>query len=388
MPGQIDGGDASAEEESTQSIKTDDALANLRAEVAKLQQLSSEVDVLRTSIQGNASQSTTLLAEIQSHHRDSSAVATQALAAKTQINDAQAVIATKSDHIQKAQEHADKVRGDLDRLLTAAQAQITDIEGNKVRAKTSADTALELQTSVASSKATSDADIGFVKQALAAALADAIKIQNLAEKAKTIEERVAIYEARLTDFDARATKQLETIVALLPGATSAGLASAFDNRRKTFLEPGKRWQWIFVGSLVMLVVIAATGMVQVYFSSVPLDYNALFRHWLLRLPIAVSLIWLALHASREASLAKRLEEDYGYKSAIASSFQGFQHQMKEMGASTAPNSPLAKLCEDTLATLASPPGRIYEKHALTVSPSTEMAVIAKAAVEAALDAKK
>ena len=39
-------------------------------------------------------------------------IATQALAVKTQITDEQAVIATKSDHIQKAQEHADKIRAD------------------------------------------------------------------------------------------------------------------------------------------------------------------------------------------------------------------------------------------------------------------------------------
>jgi len=31
-----------------------------------------------------------------------------------------------------------------------------------------------------------------------------------------------------------------------------------------------------------------------------------------------------------------------------------------VGAAAAPSSPLDKLCQDTLATLASPPGRIYE----------------------------
>jgi hypothetical protein len=86
-------------------------------------------------------------------------------------------------------------------------------------------------------------------------------------------------------------------------------------------------------------------------------------------------------------LAKRLEEDYGYKSAIASSFQGFQQQMRDIGATAAPNSPLGKLCDDTLSTLASPPGRIYEKHGLTVTPTTEIAAIARATVDAVM-AKK
>jgi hypothetical protein len=132
----------------------------------------------------------------------------------------------------------------------------------------------------------------------------------------------------------------------------------------------------------VLVLLAATGLAEVYFAKAAINYNDLFRLWLSRLPIAGSLVWLAIHASREASLAKRLEEDYGYKSAIASSFQGFQHQMKEIGAAAAPSSPLDKLCQDTLATLASPPGRIYEKHGLTVSLSAEIAAIAKATADA------
>ena len=73
--------------------------------------------------------------------------------------------------------------------------------------------------------------------------------------------------------------------------------------------------------------------------------------WLTRGPVAGALIWLAMHASRESALAKRMEEDYAYKSAAASSFQGFQKQMSEIGASAGANTPLAKLCEDTLSTI-------------------------------------
>ena len=56
--------------------------------------------------------------------------------------------------------------------------------------------------------------------------------------------------------------------------------------------------------------------------------------------------------AREPALAKRLEEDYAYKSATASSFQGFQKQMSEIGTSAEGNTPLAKLCENTLATIS------------------------------------
>ena len=361
-----------------------EALASARADIVALKDLLSAAEAAKATILEHLVLSTRTLADIQVRDRELATAATQSLAARTQITDAQAVIATKSDHIQNAQAHADKVRGDLDRSLTAAQTQLTDIEGSKARAKAAADTAAEMQVAATASKTAAEVEMGAVKRALEGAVADSAKTQALADKAAIIEERIAQYENTLKELHAGSATQLKTILALLPGATSAGLASAFDMRRKTFLEPTKRWQAIFVGSIALLVLLAATGVAQAYFSRASLNYDDLLRLWILRLPIAASLIWLALHSSREASLAKRLEEDYGFKSAISSSFQGFQQQMKEIGVSAAPGSPLGKLCEDTLATLASHPGRIYEKHALTITPAAEIAEIVKATVEAVL----
>jgi hypothetical protein len=41
------------------------------------------------------------------------------------------------------------------------------------------------------------------------------------------------------------------------------------------------------------------------------------------------------------------------------------------------DSALAKLLDNTLATIANPPGRIYDKHELTVSPTEELKQAAK-----------
>jgi hypothetical protein len=91
-----------------------------------------------------------------------------------------------------------------------------------------------------------------------------------------------------------------------------------------------------------------------------------------------------MHASRESALAKRLEEDYGYKAAVASCLEGFQKQMSQFGKDVEANSPLARLLNNTLATIAAPPGRIYDKHQLVVSPIDELKDAARAvAAEAA-----
>ena len=362
------------------SAPRDDMSAVLAAAQQMLAQMEGLVETAKerlASIQEAQSTAATTLANAQVKASEIADVATAATASKTKINDEQAVIATKSDHIQAAQEHADKVRADLDRLVTAATQQATEAEGLRTRAQTASDSANETLGEIRGHKTTAEGDLAVIVAARDAAKIASIATKELADKAATIEKRIADYEARLAQLDTEATTQLETIVGLLPGATAAGLAHSFDHRRKTFLDPGRRWQWLFIGSLVLLVVLALSGLWNVYSAASPLTYDELGRLWLSRLPIAGALVWLALHASRESALAKRLEEDYGYKAAIAASFQGFQKQMADIGAAAPAGSPLSKLCEDTLTTIATPPGRIYDKHRLTVSPAGELASAAK-----------
>lgn len=370
--------------QSAASFETTDAATSADELLMNAQHVMEKITQLAESAKASALASTesqrlaaTALSDVQKKVADITTVATQAVAASTQIADEQAVIATKSDHIQKAQEHADKVRGDLDRALTAATQQATEAEGQNTRAQSAADTAAELLTNIRTTKGSAETDAAAITSALETATESAAQTKALADKAATVEERITAYEKRLAELEAQCAAQLQTITGLLPGATSAGLAHAFNERRKSFLNPSKRWQWLFVGSVCAIVLLTAQGLWHVYQTGTALTYDELLRLWLSRLPVAGALVWLAMYASRESALAKRLEEDYGYKSAIASTFQGFHKQMSEIGTATASNLPLAKLCEDTLTTIASPPGRIYDKHQLTVSPTADLTDAAK-----------
>lgn len=365
-------GDQSTEPHSSARTTTEvtdalrSALADADALVTQLRLKLEEAEAARAKAVEAATSAQEKLAEVVS-------TASAALAAKAQVADEQAVIAKKSEHIQSAQEHADRVRADLDRQLTAATQQATEAEGQRTRAQTASDSAAEVLATIRAHKATAETDAGTAAESRDAAKAAAATSKALADKSEVIEARIADYEKTLADLAARSKEQLAEITGLLPGATAAGLAHAFDDRRQTFLKPATRWQWLFVGSLLSLVVLALTGLWNAYSGNTPLGWDDLARVWLARLPIAGALVWLALHSSREAALAKRLEEDYGYKAAVAASFQGFQKQMAELGTAAPEGTPLAKLCGDTLSTIASPPGRIYEKHHLTVTPARELA---------------
>lgn len=358
------------EESSTNGRPADDvseAAIAIARYVENTKSAAREVSDIQTSI-------TSTLADIEKAR-------TQALAAKTKIEADQTVIATKSAHIQDAQEHADKVRANLDRELTAAIKQATDAEGQKTRAESAADSATQILAAVRTTKATAEADAVAIAAERKTAEESTAVTKGLADKSATIETRILAYEKQLDEIKAQCSEQLKTIESLLPGAASAGLAHDFDKRRQTFLAPQQKWENWFIGSVAALVILATVSFIERYFSSTALTWDAALLYWIYRVPVAGALIYLAIHASHEAALAKRLEEDYGYKAAIASSFMGFHKQMSEVGAAAASNEPLAKLFTNTLATIASPPGRIYDKHKLTASPGEEMAGAAKAVSE-------
>jgi predicted nucleic acid-binding Zn-ribbon protein len=321
-----------------------------------------------------------LQTELQKKKDEISSISTQALAISTQISDTQAVIAAKSDHIQKAQEHADKVRSDIDRALTAANQQVTEAEGLKTTIQTANTSTNELFDQIKKIKVLIEADAEKISALCTASEKNSATSKNLADISSEVENRIAAYEKKLAELEVQSTEQLAEIVKLLPGATSAGLATSFDQRRQSFLKPQNRWQWLFIGSVIAIIVIALQGLWHIY-DSKTLTYEDIIRLWLARIPVGGALIWLAMHSSRESALAKRLEEDYGYKAAIAASFMGFHKQLNEIGQAAASNEPLSKLCEDTLKTIASPPGRIYDKHKLTISPTSEITQVVKDTAE-------
>jgi hypothetical protein len=348
-------------------------LTEAEAHVSSLRSMVKEAEAARAGLSDAAASAVAKLSEV-------SAAATAAISARTQVTDEQAVIAAKSAHIQAAQEHADKVRAELDRTQTTATQHATESDGQRARAQAAADTATELLATIRAHKASAETELASTIAARDLATTASATSKSLADKSESVEQRIATYETRLAELDEQSKSQFKTITALLPGATAAGLAHAFNDRRQTFLKPATRWQWLFVGSVIALVALALSGLWNVHKEGFLLGWDDLGRLWLARLPIAGALVWLALHASRESALAKRLEEDYGYKAAIATSFQGFQKQMADIGNSAPQGSPLSKLCEDTLSTIGSPPGRIYDKHRLTVTPAGELASAATKAV--------
>jgi hypothetical protein len=380
---------ASNEQTSTQEVgeSVEVTQAQLSEFVASARSASENVKASESDAKGVLSQIKEILTEAKAALDKISEATPKFAAAATEVEIKRSSVATHAQQIDDAQKRATEVRSELDSLLISAKQTQTEADGLKQSAESSKTSASQADADIVATKAMVDANAKAVADALAASNTASANTKGLADIAEAIEQRVKDYEAKLADLSAQCDAQLGEIKALLPGATSAGLASAFDQRRKTFLNPGRRWQWLFVGSVVFLAALAFASLLEAYRHVPELTYQQLLTGWLSRIPFVAALVWLAMHASRESALAKRLEEDYGFKVSVASSFQGFQEQMQIVGGSAAGNEPLKTLCDATLAQITNPPGRIYEKHALIVSPTTELLKAAQAFVDAAKAAK-
>jgi len=156
------------------------------------------------------------------------------------------------------------------------------------------------------------------------------------------------------------------IEGLLPHATSTSLASAFREQKKRFEKPQRNWMIAFGITIFLLLLVGVVVATEV---SEKDTWDIILRHLISRLPLIVPLLWLGIYAGRNYMLALRLEEEYAFKEAISTSFEGYKREMADIPAgSTAESKPISVLCENVLLALSQRPGRIYEGRHEDITP--------------------
>lgn len=254
-------------------------------------------------------------------------------------------------------------------------------------ARATADAALAAaqtsQTGCAESAATAKAEATAATKSATDAKQKFSEIKDLVDRAQTTETSVVKYEADLTRLHGDMETLHKKIEGLLPNATSAGLASAFRNQQARFDRPQKLWLGTFVASLVVLCIVGAKGIGNLVFGSdvgQPETWDAIMRHFVSRLPLVIPLVWLAIYAGRNYTIALRLQEEYAFKEALSTAFEGYKREMANIADSDPANpSALGVLCRNILGVLDQRSGRIYEG---THDDVTPISTLAKALTDA------
>lgn len=219
--------------------------------------------------------------------------------------------------------------------------------------------------SAQASKEAASSHLDELKTLLAEAKQHHESVSNFARSVDVLSERISKSEEKMVKLSEDALGLRERVEGLLPGATSAGLASAFKERKESFKKPVETWSRVFIASVVSLLVVAFINPVDFKIDQVTLENFHMYI--LLRLPFLVPIVWLAIYAAHRHNQALRLEEEYAHKEAISKSFEGYKTQLMEIESDTSSKA-AEHLVNRTLEALGRHPGRIYDAKREDISP--------------------
>lgn len=127
------------------------------------------------------------------------------------------------------------------------------------------------------------------------------------------------------------------IESLLPGATSAGLATAYKELKdgcKVPIKNATNGYYVSIGLLVLVALFISvesigfkTGISFHVFS----DWHSLLKAMVMKLPFYGPILWFAAHMSKRRSQFQRLQQEYAHKEAVAKSYNSYKKQILELG---------------------------------------------------------
>lgn len=125
---------------------------------------------------------------------------------------------------------------------------------------------------------------------------------------------------------------------LLPGATSAGLATAFRKMREEFTAPIATYTRVFYISITLMLLVALGASLESITLFPPSwtvahskEWSDTLRRIIERAPVLLPLVWLAIFSATRRSQYERLQQEYAHKQALASSYESYKRQLTELG---------------------------------------------------------
>jgi len=122
---------------------------------------------------------------------------------------------------------------------------------------------------------------------------------------------------------------------LLPNALTAGLSSAYSEKKDTEIKEYSKLNKTFNVAIIGLV---AVSLIPFGVSLFSINQNKPFENVLLDmprlvlsiLPLYIPVLWIAYSANRKMNLSKRLSEEYSHKEVLSKTFEGLSTQINSI----------------------------------------------------------
>ena len=177
--------------------------------------------------------------------------------------------------------------------------------------------------------------------------------EEIQKRFKEIDDFENRHQTLLDKHKKKYEEMVKEINSLLPGATSIGLAKTYTYNREKFEKQTRFWNRFFIGIMVTIFLFGFYLVVE----NLTID----IQHILKYSPIYISVIWLALFASKRRNESMRLEQEYTHKETLAKSYMSYKEQIENL-ANNEKNELLQKLLKSTMATISQNPNHVLDKN--------------------------
>lgn len=194
--------------------------------------------------------------------------------------------------------------------------------------------------------------------------------QEIEQRRKDLEEFKQKQQKRYDELN----KQIEN---LLPGATSAGLSSAYNEMRNQFSKSAKWYAGGFYFSLFILLVTVLCIRDVLLVDKIPLDKGiwisllVLLGNFAVKMPFIIPALWLVIFMSRRRSEAERLSQEYMHKEVLAKSYDSYKQQIEKLSKEDQKGL-LPVLMEGMIRAISLNPAETLDKKHQSDSPISEV----------------
>lgn len=193
-----------------------------------------------------------------------------------------------------------------------------------------------------------------------------IEEKGLQQKLVDLEKSLVSFEEQQKKVTLELKKQIES---LLPGATSAGLATSYKDATDEYAEKIKKTTKNFNWGIAALFIVSIVIILWDAFNKPDISTIHGFLVYLsYRLLLISPIVWFTSYNALQSRHLFRLQEEYAHKKAMAESFEGFKRQVEAIDSLNEESNMLKELLGSTISAISFKASDVLDKqHKDTVS---------------------
>lgn len=182
-----------------------------------------------------------------------------------------------------------------------------------------------------------------------------------------IKEKEDFFSKTIENWKNEHDNVLNKINKLLPNALTAGLASAYSEKRESELLESKKYAGNFRNAALGLIGMSLIPFIlSVFFiwkgkslHDVIMDSP---RFVLAIIPMYIPILWIAYSSNKKLNLSKRLIEEYTHKEVLSKTFEGLSHQINNIEDKDVSADLKIKLLYNILSVNSENPGKLISDY--------------------------